>query len=220
MKLTFATVLIALLGTAQALSSSPPAAADFVKGAGDTNDTAQGPTIPLHHPLPIDGIGKPGVGSPCGDNEGAWFCMSSTFQRCASGQWSEVMTCAPGTVCEPAGLTDEPQSAFNIAPTTFTAVSTSTSATETSTVVDTSTTTSSTSTSTDSATSKTATGGASKSCSGATDTESTSCPEKTASSTAAPVKSDTSGASPSDGDMGTSLWPLGMICVGASWMMI
>lgn len=54
------------------------------------------------------------VGSSWANSEGAWYCMTNTFQRCASGKWSTVMDCAPGTVCKPEGLTYESQSAFGI----------------------------------------------------------------------------------------------------------
>lgn len=56
------------------------------------------------------------VGSSCVGSEGAWFCMSSSFQRCASGLWSAVEACALGTICEPNGLTYDMQSAFGVAP--------------------------------------------------------------------------------------------------------
>lgn len=53
-------------------------------------------------------------GSPCSD-EGAWFCMSTTFQRCASGQWTMAQDCSPGTQCEPLGLTyNASQPAFGV----------------------------------------------------------------------------------------------------------
>lgn len=53
-------------------------------------------------------------GSPCSD-EGAWFCMSTTFQRCASGHWTMAQDCSPGTQCEPLGLTyNSSQPAFGI----------------------------------------------------------------------------------------------------------
>lgn len=54
------------------------------------------------------------VGSSCAGAEGAWYCLSSTFQRCASGEWSAVFNCADGTVCEPEGFTNDFQSAFAI----------------------------------------------------------------------------------------------------------
>ncbi|KAI0910550.1 hypothetical protein F4823DRAFT_561729 [Ustulina deusta] len=47
------------------------------------------------------------VGSSCDGSEGQWNCMTSSFQRCGSGQWSEVQQCALGTQCSPAGLTYE-----------------------------------------------------------------------------------------------------------------
>ncbi|KAI1117886.1 hypothetical protein F5Y14DRAFT_402317 [Nemania sp. NC0429] len=45
------------------------------------------------------------AGSSCDGSEGLWNCMTSSFQRCASGQWSEVRQCAPSTRCSPIGLT-------------------------------------------------------------------------------------------------------------------
>ncbi|CAM1506793.1 Fc.00g064340.m01.CDS01 [Cosmosporella sp. VM-42] len=45
------------------------------------------------------------AGSSC-DSEGQWNCMTNSFQRCASGQWSAEMNCAEGTVCSPSGKTD------------------------------------------------------------------------------------------------------------------
>lgn len=52
------------------------------------------------------------VGSTCHGAEGEWNCMATTFQRCASGQWSVVLDTAYGTVCEPEGLTYDFQPAF------------------------------------------------------------------------------------------------------------
>ncbi|GAW20668.1 hypothetical protein ANO14919_101760 [Xylariales sp. No.14919] len=47
------------------------------------------------------------AGSSCDGSEGQWNCMTSSFQRCGSGQWSEVQQCALGTKCSPSGLTYE-----------------------------------------------------------------------------------------------------------------
>lgn len=59
-------------------------------------------------------IGPQAHGSSCVD-EGAWFSMSTNFQRCASGEWSIVQDCAPGTQCEPLGIThNASQPAFGI----------------------------------------------------------------------------------------------------------
>ncbi len=46
------------------------------------------------------------VGSSCSD-EGQWICMSSSWQRCASGEWSVVMPMSDGTVCTPGGSSDD-----------------------------------------------------------------------------------------------------------------
>ena len=45
------------------------------------------------------------AGAACSP-EGQWNCMTNSFQRCASGIWSPVMSCAQGTQCSPAGLSD------------------------------------------------------------------------------------------------------------------
>lgn len=44
-------------------------------------------------------------GSACAGSEGQWNCMTTSWQRCAAGEWSAVMQCAAGTECAPAGLT-------------------------------------------------------------------------------------------------------------------
>jgi hypothetical protein len=62
-------------------------------------------------PLVIRG-GEMQVGSSCQGFEAQWNCMITTFQRCASGQWSMVLNTAYGTVCEPDGLTYDFQPAF------------------------------------------------------------------------------------------------------------
>jgi hypothetical protein len=46
------------------------------------------------------------VGSSC-DSEGQWNCMTDSWQRCASGEWSSVIQCADRTKCEPSGHTME-----------------------------------------------------------------------------------------------------------------
>jgi len=43
------------------------------------------------------------VGQDCTGSEGMWNCMTNSFQRCASGRWSEVMQCSAGTQCSPVG---------------------------------------------------------------------------------------------------------------------
>ncbi|KAI1394161.1 uncharacterized protein F4822DRAFT_39087 [Hypoxylon trugodes] len=44
-------------------------------------------------------------GTSCAGSEGQWNCLTTQWQRCASGQWSSVMDCAAGTMCTPSGLT-------------------------------------------------------------------------------------------------------------------
>ncbi|KAI0160288.1 hypothetical protein GGR57DRAFT_414974 [Xylariaceae sp. FL1272] len=44
--------------------------------------------------------------SSCSGSEGQWNCMTDSFQRCGSGQWSVTQQCA-GTQCSPSGLTYE-----------------------------------------------------------------------------------------------------------------
>ncbi|KAK5990801.1 hypothetical protein PT974_09074 [Cladobotryum mycophilum] len=45
------------------------------------------------------------VGAVCSP-EGLWNCLEQSWQRCASGQWSVVVRCSNGTICQPLGLTD------------------------------------------------------------------------------------------------------------------
>jgi uncharacterized membrane protein YgcG len=47
------------------------------------------------------------AGSACSGSEGQWNCMTDSWQRCAAGQWSVVMQCSLGTICTPAGLTND-----------------------------------------------------------------------------------------------------------------
>lgn len=95
---TVVLVPIPVLGTANALLSHFPFAID-------------------NSPTPIRRLNEMIPGSSCAGSEGAWYCMANAFQRCASGEWSRVMSCAPGTICEPEGLTYGSQSAFDIAST-------------------------------------------------------------------------------------------------------
>ncbi|KAI0396727.1 hypothetical protein F5Y17DRAFT_455795 [Xylariaceae sp. FL0594] len=52
-------------------------------------------------------VRRQAIGSSCAGSEGQWNCMTSSFQRCGSGQWSVVEQCATGTICSPTGLTYE-----------------------------------------------------------------------------------------------------------------
>jgi hypothetical protein len=55
---------------------------------------------------PISGllVERATAGQDCSGSEGMWNCMTNSFQRCASGRWSEVMQCAAGTHCSPVGM--------------------------------------------------------------------------------------------------------------------
>ncbi|CAK7218533.1 hypothetical protein SBRCBS47491_003537 [Sporothrix bragantina] len=47
-------------------------------------------------------------GSVC-TAEGQWNCLTTCWQRCASGIWSDTMALSPGTACIPAGLSYDMQ---------------------------------------------------------------------------------------------------------------
>ncbi|KAM0253043.1 hypothetical protein ACHAQJ_007474 [Trichoderma viride] len=46
------------------------------------------------------------IGGDMCSPEGQWNCMTTSWQRCASGVWTGVVPCATGTICQPFGLTD------------------------------------------------------------------------------------------------------------------
>ncbi|PTB54148.1 hypothetical protein M431DRAFT_88126 [Trichoderma harzianum CBS 226.95] len=57
----------------------------------------------------LDPRSNPQLARPTGEMcspEGQWNCMTTSWQRCASGMWSAVIPCAAGTICQPFGLTD------------------------------------------------------------------------------------------------------------------
>ncbi|PTB67051.1 hypothetical protein BBK36DRAFT_1199370 [Trichoderma citrinoviride] len=57
------------------------------------------PAVQPRQQQPID------AGEACSP-EGQWNCLTTSWQRCASGTWSGVVPCATGTICQPFGLTD------------------------------------------------------------------------------------------------------------------
>ncbi|KAK4455128.1 hypothetical protein QBC34DRAFT_490228 [Podospora aff. communis PSN243] len=89
--------------TTRTASVAPPAATTTSVKAPATTTVAPVPTT-----SPGSGSGSgpstPSTGAnsgPC-TTEGAWNCIDGTsFQRCASGQWSPVIPMAPGTTCTP-----------------------------------------------------------------------------------------------------------------------
>ncbi|CAM1504127.1 Fc.00g017180.m01.CDS01 [Cosmosporella sp. VM-42] len=70
-------------------------------GSGDVPTTPTTPSNP-ETPVPTSGSGSGSAqtaGTACSP-EGQWNCIGgSQFQRCASGQWSVVMSMAAGTTC-------------------------------------------------------------------------------------------------------------------------
>lgn len=70
-------------------------------------EAVEGTETPFNPPsLPELRTRQEAAGASCSP-EGQWNCMTNSFQRCASGQWSVVMDCALGTICEPSGVTME-----------------------------------------------------------------------------------------------------------------
>ncbi|KAL1901692.1 hypothetical protein Cpir12675_000383 [Ceratocystis pirilliformis] len=45
--------------------------------------------------------------------EGLWNCMTTSFQRCTNGAWSEPVAMAPGTECYPTGVAVDFQIGFS-----------------------------------------------------------------------------------------------------------
>ncbi|POS77156.1 hypothetical protein DHEL01_v204448 [Diaporthe helianthi] len=93
---------IAFAATTTPLWPNPPQAFPLTQRSTNRTDTT---------PLSVRGD-KMEVGAHCHGLEGAWNCMVTSFQRCASGQWSIELNTAYGTVCEPQGVTYGFQPAF------------------------------------------------------------------------------------------------------------
>lgn len=87
MKAAIANLLLPAMALASATAPSPATAADSL----------------IVRPAASDQATSPVQGAACTD-EGDWFCAISTYQRCASGQWSVVSAVATGTECTPYGL--------------------------------------------------------------------------------------------------------------------
>ncbi|EPE03832.1 extracellular protein [Ophiostoma piceae UAMH 11346] len=66
--------------------------------------SASSAVVPSDAPTPVfPPVMAPGSACPEGDN-GEWNCLSTCWQRCAAGFWSNTMALAPGTQCIPLGL--------------------------------------------------------------------------------------------------------------------
>ena len=86
-------LLLAILATATAKPTPQPD-----KSLALSPTTAEAPAL-------AERAGQPSAGSDCTGSEGQWYCMTNSWQRCASGRWSVVMQCAAGTQCAPSGAT-------------------------------------------------------------------------------------------------------------------
>ncbi|KAF4123399.1 hypothetical protein GMORB2_6100 [Geosmithia morbida] len=83
-------------------------------------DLDKGPTesrVPVPVPVPVSASVSVSVpahrradqqepGSSC-SSEGEWNCMGDSWQRCAAGRWSIVVSTAKGTECTPQGMADD-----------------------------------------------------------------------------------------------------------------
>lgn len=115
-------------GNQQGNPNGPPtggngAPGNFADGASSTPAPAATATTNVVNPVNSDGSpiqtstpdsregstgnNTGGSGTPAGaqsgpcTSEGEWACLGSSFQRCASGQWSPVMPLASGMKCTP-----------------------------------------------------------------------------------------------------------------------
>lgn len=208
MKMVFVLAALAtMLFAALATCSLDPSASAL---AGENPSTSADLDLAARH---VDAMG---VGSLCPGSEGAWFCMSSSFQRCASGQWSAALACAPGTVCQPEGLTYDMQSAFGGIDPAATVTSSSTcsagAATDESSSSSSGEKTTETTGMAAAATTTTDTAAKTVSCSGAEPTTcTTGCAAGTAIASTSAPKKDSSDA-PRSG-VGFFLW--GLVCAGS-----
>ncbi|KAI1373821.1 hypothetical protein F4677DRAFT_189966 [Hypoxylon crocopeplum] len=96
--------------TPTTLSTATKAASSVGSGSGASSSAVAGgnggsPTTSAK--LPTTTGGAAGTQSGACTNEGAWACApdGSSFQRCASGQWSAAIPMSAGTKCSP-GISD------------------------------------------------------------------------------------------------------------------
>jgi len=91
-----------------ASSSAPPATSTYNPESLVTPVNSAGIPVPTTPPS-RDGSTNNDTGSststgaqsgPC-TTEGEWLCLGTSFQRCASGEWSPVMALASGMKCTP-----------------------------------------------------------------------------------------------------------------------
>jgi hypothetical protein len=78
-----------------------------------TQASALSVVIPMSRSLSIPGnitseisLSAESAGAGC-STEGQWNCMTTSWQRCASGKWSVIMQMSAGTICTPSGFTTD-----------------------------------------------------------------------------------------------------------------
>ncbi|KAL7625476.1 hypothetical protein AAE478_004696 [Parahypoxylon ruwenzoriense] len=89
-------------------ATSPAAGGVFITKPGSGSGAAPATTVadtPAATPAPAAPAGGSGSGSSSGMSgqcspEGTFNCLGSSYQQCASGQWSVVMPLAAGTKCQ------------------------------------------------------------------------------------------------------------------------
>ncbi|KAI0102418.1 lytic polysaccharide monooxygenase [Nemania sp. FL0031] len=88
------------LATATSVSAPATSSAAASSEPASSSVPVATPTTSASQPAPTGGAAGTQTGA-C-TNEGAWNCIDGTsFQRCASGQWSVAMSMAAGTQCTP-----------------------------------------------------------------------------------------------------------------------
>ncbi|KIH92806.1 hypothetical protein SPBR_03232 [Sporothrix brasiliensis 5110] len=111
----YALGLLCLLQAVPVTAQSDPSHIAFGDGLNMRHPLSSLHTLHTLHTLyPLAAVRSVGAnstapgapGSVC-TAEGEWNCLTTCWQRCASGQWSDSMALAPGTVCTPAGLSYE-----------------------------------------------------------------------------------------------------------------
>lgn len=96
---TMSTITTSVTSTSTVFLVSATSVAPGVFFTGTATATATGPSTPSSSGS--SGAGPQTAGSSC-NTEGMWNCIGGTsFQQCASGQWSVVQPVAAGTQCTP-----------------------------------------------------------------------------------------------------------------------
>ncbi|CAK7202596.1 hypothetical protein SEUCBS139899_005321 [Sporothrix eucalyptigena] len=104
-------LLFGALPNCSAFTNLGQAANDLLIIKGDQIRSPNSPHVPLVVVREIDTnltAMEMQPGSIC-TAEGQWNCLTTCWQRCASGIWSDTMALSPGTACTPAGLSYDMQ---------------------------------------------------------------------------------------------------------------